>query len=140
MKRAERTKLLINVGREEAFNMAQMIEAQYDVTEVQPAREGLVMMKMRESAQQSLFYIGEVLVTETKVKVDDAFGLGLVMEHDPPLSRALAIIDAAYNGQLQETAQWAQTFELLAQRMQQNQHETKRSIECTKVQFNTMSI
>lgn len=140
MKRAERTKLLIEVGREEAFNMAQMIEAKYDVIEVQPAREGLVMVKMRESAQQSLFYIGEVLVTETKVKVGNAFGLGLVKEHDPQLSRALAIIDAAYNGQLQETAQWAQTFELLAQRMQHKQHETKRSIERTKVQFSTMSI
>jgi len=140
VKRAERTKLLIDVGREEAFNMAQIIEARYDVTEVQAAREGLVMVKMRESAQQSLFYIGEVLVTETKVKVGDAFGLGLVKEHDPQLSRALAIIDAAYNGQLQETVHWAQTFELLTKRMQQQQHETKRSIERTKVQFNTMSI
>ena len=140
VKRAERTKLLIDVGREEAFNMAQIIEAQYGVTEIQTAREGLVMVKMRESAQQSLFYIGEVLVTETKVKVSDAFGLGLVKEHDPQLSRALAIIDAAYNGQLPETTHWTQTFELLIKRLQQQQHETKRSIERTKVQFNTMSI
>lgn len=138
MKRAQRTKLLIEVGRNEALQMAKQIEGQYSITIVQPPREGLVMMKMRESAQQSLFYIGEVLVTETKVKVNETFGLGIVVEHDPELSKALAIIDAAYNGQLQETKAWTTTLKTLDETLKQQQHDIKRSIERTKVQFNSM--
>ncbi|MFF5994115.1 MULTISPECIES: phosphonate C-P lyase system protein PhnG [unclassified Lysinibacillus] len=140
MKRAERTKLLIEVGREEALQMANEVCTQHEVIEIQAPREGLVMIKMRESAQQSLFYIGETLVTETKVKIGEAFGLGLVREYEPELSKALAIIDAAYNGQLPEVAAWEEIFTKLSQRLEQEQHEVKRSIERTKVQFDTMSI
>lgn len=140
MKRAERTKLLIEVGREEAFQMANEVCTQYEVIEIQAPREGLVMVKMRESAQQSLFYIGETLVTETKVKIGEAFGLGLVREYEPELSKALAIIDAAYNGQLAEVAMWEGIFTKLSQRLELEQQEVKRSIERTKVQFDTMSI
>lgn len=55
VKRAERTKLLIEVGREEALQMANEVCHHYEVIEIQAPREGLVMIKMRESAQQSLF-------------------------------------------------------------------------------------
>lgn len=140
VKRAERTKLLIEVGREEALQMANEICKQYEVIEVQAPREGLVMVKMRESAQQSLFYIGETVVTETKVKIGDAFGLGLVREYEPELSKALAIIDAAYNGQLPVIVVWEEIFTKLSQRLEMEQQEVKRSIERTKVQFDTMSI
>lgn len=140
VKRAERTKLLIEVGREEALQMANEVCKQYEVIEVQAPREGLVMVKMRESAQQSLFYIGETVVTETKVKIGDAFGLGLVREYEPELSKALAIIDAAYNGQLPVIVVWEEIFTKLSQRLEMEQQEVKRSIERTKVQFDTMSI
>lgn len=139
MKRAERTKLLIEVGRQEAMEMAQIICEQYEVVEIQAPRTGLVMVKMRESAQQSLFYIGEVLVTETKVKIGDAFGIGVVREEEPELSRALAVIDAAYNGGF-ELANWQEIFTNLSQRLEQQQQEMKRSIERTKVQFDTMTV
>lgn len=140
MKRAERTKLLIEVGREQALEMAGQITKAYEIVEVQPPREGLVMVKLRESAQQSLFYIGEVLVTETKVKIQNIFGLGLIREMEPELSRALAIIDAAYNGNFQETKQWVPVLEQLKLQLAQEQQNIKRSIERTKVQFNTMSV
>lgn len=140
VKRAERTKLLIEVGREDALQMANEVCCQYEVIEIQAPREGLVMIKMRESAQQSLFYIGETLVTETKVKIGEAFGLGLVREYEPELSKALAIIDAAYSGQLPVVAKWESKLNKLSQLLDTKQQEVKRSIERTKVQFDTMSI
>lgn len=138
MKRQHRTKLLIDVGREEALALAAQIEAAYCVKDIQPAREGLVMVKMRESSHQSLFFIGEVLITEAKVQIDEHFGIGLVREYEPQLARALAIIDAAYNAQLAETNAWQSCFEQLEQRLLEQQQRTKRSIERTKVNFNTM--
>ena len=139
MQRAERTKLLIEVGRQEAMDMAKMICEQYEVIDIQEPRAGLVMVKMRESAKQSLFYIGEVLVTEAKVKVGDAFGLGIVREEEPVFARALAVIDAAYNGNF-APQEWATIFTNLSQRLETEQQQTKRSIERTKVQFDTMQV
>ncbi|MEK3766335.1 phosphonate C-P lyase system protein PhnG [Solibacillus sp. FSL K6-4121] len=140
MNRAERTKLLIEVGRKQALEMADQIANTYEIVEVQPPREGLVMVKLRESAQQSLFYIGEVLVTETKVKIQNVFGTGIVREMEPELSRALAIIDAAFKGDFPETKQWIPVMEQLKMELSQEQQTIKRSIEGTKVQFNTMSL
>ncbi|MBD8037031.1 phosphonate C-P lyase system protein PhnG [Solibacillus sp. A46] len=140
MNRAERTKLLIEVGRKQALEMADQIANTYEIVEVQPPREGLVMVKLRESAQQSLFYIGEVLVTETKVKIRNVFGTGIVREMEPELSRALAIIDAAFKGDFPETKQWIPVMEQLKMELELEQQNIKRSIERTKVQFNTMSL
>ena len=140
MNRAERTKLLIEVGRKQALEMADQIANTYEIVEVQPPREGLVMVKLRESAQQSLFYIGEVLVTETKVKIQNVYGTGIVREMEPELSRALAIIDAAFKGDFPETKQWVPVMEQLKMELELEQQNIKRSIERTKVQFNTMSL
>lgn len=139
MKRAERTKLLIEVGSGLALQLAATICEQYQVEEISPPKEGLVMIKMRETAQKSLFYLGEVLVTETKVKIGNYYGIGLVRESAPELSKALAVIDAAYAAQLPETYAWAPHFELLAQQLAINEQHIKRSIERTKVNFDTMA-
>lgn len=139
MKRAERTKLLIEVGRELALQLAANICEQYEVQEISPPKEGLIMVKMRETAQKSLFYIGEVLVTETKVRIGNAYGVGLVRESEPELSKALAIIDAAYSAQLPETLIWASHFEVLAEQLHMKQQKIKQSIERTKVNFDTMA-
>lgn len=139
MKRAFRTKLLIEVGRNEAIQFAEEILKEYNVIEIQPPKLGLAMIKMRESAQQSLFYIGEVLVTETKVKISNSFGIGIVIEEDEPLSRALAIIDAAYKENLPETREWQPEFENLEERYNQKIQRLKCSIERTKVHFETMN-
>ncbi len=139
MKRAERTKLLIEVGRELALQLAANICEQYEVQEISPPKEGLIMVKMRETAQKSLFYIGEVLVTETKVRIGNAYGVGLVRESEPELSKALAIIDAAYSAQLPETLIWASHFEVLAEQLHTKQQKIKQSIERTKVNFDTMA-
>lgn len=139
MKKELRTKLLIEVGQNEAITFANEIIQNYVVEEIQPPRQGLTMIKVRESAQNSLFYIGEVLVTETKVKVGGSFGIGLVKEEQDTLSRALAVIDAAYKENLPETKQWEQVFEELEKRYQEQVNQLKYSIERTKVNFETMN-
>ena len=140
MKRRLRTKLLIEVGHSEALEMAKEILEQYEVEEIQPPRQGLTMIKLRESAKNSLFYIGEVLVTETKVKIGNSFGTGIVMEENNQLSKALAIIDAAYKENLPETEGWLEILKALEQKLQTEVEKVKCSIERTKVHFDTMNI
>ncbi|HWL12337.1 MAG TPA: phosphonate C-P lyase system protein PhnG [Ureibacillus sp.] len=140
MKRALRTKLLIEIGKTEAIEFAVEILNKYHVEEIQPPKLGLTMIKMRESAQQSLFYIGEVLITETKVKINDSFGIGIVIEEDEHLSRALAIIDAAYKEELPEAVSFEKELVKLEAEYQQQLEKEKCSIERTKVNFETMKV
>ena len=140
MKRALRTKLLIEIGKTEAIDFAEEVLNKYHVQEIQPPKLGLTMIKMRESAQQSLFYIGEVLITETKVKINDSFGVGIVIEEDEHLSRALAIIDAAYKEGLPEAVRFERELEKLEMKYQQQLEKEKCSIERTKVNFEIMKI
>lgn len=140
MKRALRTKLLIEIGKTEAIEFADEILNKYHVEEIQPPKLGLTMIKMRESAQQSLFYIGEVLITETKVKIHDSFGVGVVIEEDEHLSRALAIIDAAYKEELTEVVLFEKVLEKLELKYYERLEKEKCSIERTKVNFETMKV
>ena len=54
------------------------------------------MCQVRETARNSRFYLSEVLVTESRVRIGEADGLGVLMGTDAAHARALAVIDAAY--------------------------------------------
>ncbi|BDH60056.1 phosphonate C-P lyase system protein PhnG [Lysinibacillus sp. PLM2] len=139
MRRALRTKILIEVGHQEAIEMANEIIDKYEVQEILAPRQGLAMIKMRESAKNSLFYIGEVLITEAKVRLGNSYGVGMLMEENNELSRALAVIDAAYKENLPETIKWQEKLNMLEQKLNNKIKEIKCSIERTKVNFETMN-
>ena len=54
------------------------------------------MCQVRETARNSRFYLSEVLVTESRVRIGEADGLGVLVGTDAAHARALAVIDAAY--------------------------------------------
>ena len=57
----------------------------------------LVMIKMREPVNQSLFYIGEVIASEAVVEIDGVKGAAVAMGDDAGKTLDMAIIDAAVN-------------------------------------------
>src|SRR5699024_6785034 len=57
---------------------------------------GLTMVKMREHAQNSLLYIGEVLITETKIRNQEDAGVGLIKGEDYEFSLSMAFIDLCF--------------------------------------------
>ena len=76
------------------------------IATVDEPRGGLVMIKARETAKNSLYYMGELLVTEAKVQVEGHIGLGIIAGDEPEAALELAIIDAAFNAGLEELAAW----------------------------------
>ena len=138
MKRRKRTEILIKGSPTIAEKLALEIEKSYKVKVIQEPEYCLVMVKMRETAQRSLFYLGEVLATEAKVQILDKIGIGIVNDNKPELSYWLAVIDAAYSAKLSETKAWEDILK---------QEETKINDEIlckqskilkTKVNFDTM--
>lgn len=139
MHRKRWTKILIEYGRDTALEMAAEIQAKYTVDVVSAPQEALTMIKMRETAQNTLFYAGEVLITETKVRVDNQPGNGIVQGHEPELSLALAIIDAAFSSQLQEVTQWLPKMAALEAAGDAEWLIEQNQIAQTKVNFETMN-
>lgn len=130
---------MIDYGRAAALRMAGTIEGSYPIEMISGPSEALTMIKVRESAQNSLFYLGEVLVTETKVRVAGKLGIGLVKGHETDLSRALAVIDAAYSADLPETHEWQAILEELELAGEEAIERRQRELARTKVNFETMN-
>jgi alpha-D-ribose 1-methylphosphonate 5-triphosphate synthase subunit PhnG len=140
MKRRRRTEILIQGNPILAQNFAEMIINKYECREIVAPQYGLTMIKMRESAKNSLFYIGEVLITEAKVEINQCIGIGIVVGIEDELAKHLAIIDAAYKANLPETELWKpQLIEAEKAIIKERAQEQAELFE-TKVNFETMDV
>ncbi|MEG0383982.1 MAG: phosphonate C-P lyase system protein PhnG [Solibacillus sp.] len=140
MKRKNRTRILIDGSREVAKKLASQIEESYDVEIIMQPQEALTMIKMRETAKKTQFYLGEVLVTECKVQVNNQGGIGIVVGLDEELACQLAIIDAAFEANLIETQNWLPLLEAEELNIKTRLKAEEAKIYKTKVQFETMDV
>lgn len=140
MQRRRRTEILIQGDYRLAQRMAELIIKKYPSKEIVAPRYGLTMIKMRETAKNSLFYIGEVVVTEAKIEIQNEIGIGIVTGMKQQLAKHLAIIDAAYRAHLPETKQWDQLLLKEEQFILMKKLELQTALSQTKVQFETMDV
>lgn len=138
MRRKKRTEILINGSTDFAAALAKDILGKYGAETIEEPNDGLVMIKVRESAKKSLFYLGEVFVTECKVRINDSVGIGIVAGHDRELAYHLAVIDAAYMAGIEETERWENLL-LEEERMIESERTSRMNqVLKTKVSFETM--
>lgn len=140
MKRKERTQILIAGQGELSRKLCTEIEKNYLINIIEQPNNGLVMMKMRENSQRSLFYIGEVLVTECKVEINGVIGMGILSGLDEQHAYQLAVIDAAYNARLPETAGWESLLRQEQQVLEQQRQQEYARVLKTRVNFETMDV
>lgn len=140
MKRRKRTEILIKGSHTTAEKLALEIEKSYKVKVIQEPEYCLVMVKMRETAQKSLFYLGEVLATEAKVQILDKIGIGIVNDNKPELSYWLAIIDAAYSANFPETKVWKEILKQEETKINEEILSKQSKVLRTKVNFDTMDV
>ena len=140
MNRRRRTEILIEEESNLAKHLAESIAQKYKCYEITEPHYGLTMIKMRESAKNSLFYIGEVLVTEAKVEINNEIGIGIVIGMKDELAKHLAIIDAAYKAKLPETVEWESRLIDAEQRIWMKKAKRQAELFETKVDFDTMDV
>ncbi len=139
MNRKRRTEILINGSKDLSRTLAAQIEGKYDVKIVEEPNNGLVMIKMREGSKKSLFYLGEVLVTEAKVQIEGQLGIGIVKGIDLDLAYWLAVVDAAYNADLEEIESWEKILEEEEIKINNEVVKLQSKVLMTKVNFETMN-
>lgn len=138
MNRRQRTETLINSSSNLAAVLADEIKGRYVIDLMEEPNHGLVMVKVRETAKKSLFYLGEVLVTECKVQIAGKMGVGLIKGDEPEKAYDLAVIDAAYAAELVETAAWPAKLNMEHDLLKQAYAAEHAKVMRTKVDFETM--
>lgn len=143
MKRYERTRALVEGDPTLAHEIVKQLEGECGAPVVlgEPHEE-LVMVKVRETAKNSLFYLGEALMTSCRVRLDDVVGLGLVLGSDRCLAYELAVIDAAFSGDTGKARADFWEPKLLEQLkyIEQREAEGLRRNATTRVDFSTMEV
>lgn len=93
-------KILAKADRTIVINMADKIKENNEVVVVKEPEKALTMIKMREPVQETLFYLGEVIITEATVSVNGTNGTAVTMGDDFDKTLSMAIIDAASNAEV----------------------------------------
>ncbi|MFD2043780.1 phosphonate C-P lyase system protein PhnG [Ornithinibacillus salinisoli] len=140
MNRRRRTEILIQGNSDVAREFAESIIERYPYREIMSPRYGLTMIKMRETAKNSLFHLGEVLVTEAKVEIHQQIGIGIVIGMKDELAKHLAIIDSAYKANVEETNEWEERLLEEEQLIFKTKVKKQTELLKTRVQFETMDI
>jgi alpha-D-ribose 1-methylphosphonate 5-triphosphate synthase subunit PhnG len=138
MDRSKRTRILVEGSPELRRELCRRVEASRRVEDIEEPGGALVMLKLRESARNGLFYIGELLVTEAKVRVEGVVGIGVVSGDRPEAARELAVVDAACNAGLAETADWDPLLVEEAGRIERREAVEASRVALTRVAFESM--
>jgi len=77
--------------------LAGPIKRRHEIVIIKAPQKTLTMIKLREPVKSSLFYIGEVIVTEAIVELDGVKGMAVTMGDDFEKTLDMAVIDAACN-------------------------------------------
>lgn len=139
MNRKRRTEILIKGSIEIAKKLSSQIEEKYIVKIIEEPNYGLVMVKVREGAKKTLFYIGEVLVTEAKILIKGKLGIGIVTGNNTQLAYCLGVIDATYNASLEETKAWEEVLKNEEINIKEETKKREAKTLMTKVNFENMS-
>lgn len=140
MKRKRRTEILIKGNKNLANMLREEIESNYKITVINEPNYGLVMIKSRETSKNTLFYLGETLVTEATVYVNGKIGIGIVQGDEPELAYNLAVIDGAYNIKAKETENWKELLIEEEKEIEKLEKLRNDKILETKVKFETMDV
>lgn len=140
MKRKERTQILVHCRGSFLRKWAKRLEEEAEMKMIEEPSMGLVMIQMRESGKQSLFYPGEILVSEAKVECKGIVGIGILNGNELQKAYDLAVIDAAYGARLAPIQDLEKDLMKEQKRqMEQKKMQMQKILE-TKVNFETMDV
>lgn len=136
------TKILINMDLGKVEKIYLMIKNISSISIIKEPNLATVMVRANESVNNTTFNLGEILVTECSLKVDESLGYGIVAENNDKKVIYLAAIDAVLhsnNTKFDELKNYInKSVYEESLRYEQEIIDEFSLINKTKVQFNTM--
>ena len=109
------------------------------LTMVTPPRVGMVMLRLREPVDGTIFNAGEVLVTEAQVALEQHQGYAMRLGRAPEATLAAAILDAAVEASHPLAPRILEQLDHLATAEQDRQLAAWREVAATRVSFDEMN-
>lgn len=134
-------RILANSPEEQVCWLASIVLKSYAKSQVKllsGPRQGLVMLRMRETVANSLFNAGEVLVTEVKLELEEQFGFGMVIGDSPRRAMAIALVDAALGKGGPVAEQIQHELAELDRQLAKNHQHLQALVDTTRVEFERM--
>lgn len=138
MTKKEISSILSQASTAEVAVIAQPLKARYKTGIIKGPIKSLVMVQVRESIKRSLFYLGEVLVTECIVDMEGTSGASVVKGDCFDKALDMAIIDAAMNKQVEECEDITARLSALHEKQKKSRARRNGEILKSRVNFNVM--
>jgi alpha-D-ribose 1-methylphosphonate 5-triphosphate synthase subunit PhnG len=132
--------VLANSPEEQVCNLATLALQAFPSSQIKllsGPRQGLVMLRVRESVADSQFNSGEILVTEVKLELEGQFGFGMIIGDSHRQALAVAIVDAAIRRGGPLALQLEQEIAKLEQQLTQKRQQFYNLVATSKVEFET---
>ena len=136
--------ILARATSREIIEIAETVRKNHTVEMVKAPQKTLVMVKVRESIKQSLFYLGEVLASECMIAVDGVKGSSVMAGDDFEKVTAAAILDGLMNLPAdtdlirQEQDAVVRTLTRLKEQQEKDRARLNGQLLKSKVNFNVM--
>ncbi|WP_100486556.1 phosphonate C-P lyase system protein PhnG [Sporolactobacillus pectinivorans] len=138
MSKRRLSKILVNSDLPLLKKISDQAEALAEIRVERAPQTSLVMMKAKDSVSTQPFYMGEVLVTECTVSINDKFGIGVVIGEQPERAYRMAAIDAAFNAGLPIVKEWGPLLIAEEARLAERQNMESARVSESRVNFDTM--
>lgn len=139
MTKRELSAILAKASTEETAELAGKIKRECEIKMLKEPQKTLVMVKVRESVKNSLFYLGEILATECMVTVKGVRGMTVIAGDDFEKAVDAAVIDGYLNcaGETEASVVIDKIREL-GRKQAEGRAALNRQLRKSKVNFNVM--
>lgn len=97
MEKKRISKILARATEEQVRKLADEVKINHSPVIIKAPEKSLTMIRMRDPVQESLFYLGEVIVSEAIVDLEGTKGVAVLMGDHFEKVLDMAVIDAACN-------------------------------------------
>lgn len=138
MERERLNYLLQNANEERLFALVERIVDSREVNILASPSQQTIMLPVKDPMAGTIFYGGEILVTQALVDVDGVKGWSMIMDKKPELALAVAICDACFEAGI-EAEFISEMAEAADERLSTEIEEESVKVASTKVSFDLMS-
>jgi alpha-D-ribose 1-methylphosphonate 5-triphosphate synthase subunit PhnG len=138
MERNERFQITAVADKEPLCRLADEVVGDSQVTLIKGPCYGMIMMRVRDTVDNDIFNLGEVLVTEAEVKVNGFSGYCMVMGREMEKALAGAVIDAAVEARHRLSHQIIGALEQEKCRLEAARKQEWNEVSRTKANFEVM--
>ncbi len=137
MERRRRTRVLVEDKGDLLARLCEYVEENFRVQIHTESAQGCVMAKGVDSVHRIPFFMGEVLISECTVRIDNVMGFGAVLGDDTQKAYRLAAVDAAWNKGVLPTTYWISRLKDAEAEIVRRHRQESAAISESRVHFET---